>query len=230
MSKLLIVAASKAEIAPVSGFLNKHFETYGEACFRKGALEVCLLVSGIGLMESAANIMEAQFSFRPDFALQAGIAGAYNRNLALGTLVMVQDEILGDLGSEDNDSFLDIFELKLMDAYEDVYKTKKLINPIDQFPFIPDFPAVSGLSVNRVAGRKETIAERKAMYDADIESMEGAAFHYVCLRKHIPFLQVRSISNYVEPRNKKNWKIAEAITSLNNWLQHYIGNFSKDPK
>jgi futalosine hydrolase len=228
MPKLLIVAASAPEVAPLSDFLNVHFETCGDGCFRKGTLEIFLLLSGIGLMESAANIMEAQFLFQPDFALQVGIAGAYKRDLALGALVSVREEILGDLGAEDKESFLDIFELGLLGADAGLYQSKKLVNSMDTFPFIPDFPGVSGLSVNRAAGGEATISERRVRFDADIESMEGAAFHYVCLKRGIPFLQVRSISNYVEPRDKKNWKIAAAVTSLNVWLQHYIKNFSSD--
>jgi futalosine hydrolase len=41
--------------------------------------------------------------------------------------------------------------------------------------------------------------------------MEGAAFHYIGIMKSIPFIQIRGISNFVGERNKKNWKIDEAI-------------------
>ena len=45
--------------------------------------------------------------------------------------------------------------------------------------------------------------------------MEGAAFHYVCLMKNIPFLQLRAVSNYIGERDKSKWKIAEAIEEVN---------------
>jgi futalosine hydrolase len=48
--------------------------------------------------------------------------------------------------------------------------------------------------------------------------MEGAALHYVCLLEKIPFLQVRSISNYIGERNKKKWNIKESINNLNKEL------------
>jgi futalosine hydrolase len=48
--------------------------------------------------------------------------------------------------------------------------------------------------------------------------MEGAALHYVCLMEKIPFLQIRSISNYIGERNKKNWNMKESIINLNKEL------------
>ncbi|HMQ88955.1 MAG TPA: hypothetical protein PKB07_15270, partial [Flavilitoribacter sp.] len=50
---------------------------------------------------------------------------------------------------------------------------------------------------------------------ADIETMEGAAFFYVCLMESVPFLAIRSISNYVEARNREAWDIPGAIRALN---------------
>ena len=52
-------------------------------------------------------------------------------------------------------------------------------------------------------------------YHPLLESMEGAAFHYVCLMKNIPFIQLRSASNYVGERDKSKWKMNEAIVNVN---------------
>jgi futalosine hydrolase len=51
-----------------------------------------------------------------------------------------------------------------------------------------------------------------------VESMEGAALHYVCLSEKIPFLQLRGVSNYAGERNKSKWKLKEAIGNLNKEL------------
>jgi futalosine hydrolase len=48
----------------------------------------------------------------------------------------------------------------------------------------------------------------------DIESMEGAAFHYVCLQEEIPFIQLRGISNLVGDRNKNRWQIPTAMETV----------------
>ena len=48
--------------------------------------------------------------------------------------------------------------------------------------------------------------------------MEGAAFFQACMTEGVAFSEIRAISNYVEPRNRDNWKIAEAIENLNKTL------------
>ncbi|MFZ1371603.1 MAG: futalosine hydrolase, partial [Ferruginibacter sp.] len=59
-----------------------------------------------------------------------------------------------------------------------------------------------------------------------IETMEGAALHYVCLQENIPFLQIRSISNYVGERDKIKWKLKEAIENLNTDLIKLINGLT----
>lgn len=52
--------------------------------------------------------------------------------------------------------------------------------------------------------------------------MEGAAFFYACLLAGVPFLQIRSISNRVEPRNRTAWDIPSAIQNLNQTLMEML--------
>jgi futalosine hydrolase len=62
----------------------------------------------------------------------------------------------------------------------------------------------------------------KNKFNPVTESMEGAALHYVCLMENIPFSQLRGISNYIGERNKKKWKMKEAILKLNDELIRII--------
>ena len=55
-------------------------------------------------------------------------------------------------------------------------------------------------------------------YNVMVESMEGAAFHYVCLQEYIPFVQLRAVSNFVGERDKTKWQMREAIENLNREL------------
>jgi futalosine hydrolase len=52
--------------------------------------------------------------------------------------------------------------------------------------------------------------------------MEGAALHYIGLLEKIPFLQIRSLSNFIGERNKAKWKMKEAIAALNRELQRIL--------
>ena len=45
--------------------------------------------------------------------------------------------------------------------------------------------------------------------------MEGATVFKVCEEMNIPCIQIRSISNKVEKRNKENWNLDLAISNLN---------------
>ena len=78
--------------------------------------------------------------------------------------------------------------------------------------------------MNTVHGNLQHIMEIKARLNPVVESMEGAAVFYACEQAFIPSLQVRSISNYVEERNKQAWKIGLAIKNLNNWAIEFLTN------
>ena len=73
---------------------------------------------------------------------------------------------------------------------------------------------VNGLTVQTVTGSADSVNRIERYYSADIESMEGAAVFYVAKQFNVPAIQLRAISNYVELRNRENWKIKEALASL----------------
>jgi futalosine hydrolase len=216
--RLLIAAATAFELEHFQHFLDQKFEKTAENLYCRNNLEVYVSITGIGMMRTAFALAEAINSFRPHFALQAGVAGAFNRDLKLGSLVIIQAEVLGDLGVEDHNIYRDMFDIELTPVNEQPFANKKLINSFQDFPLRLNLPFVSSLTVNTVSGSSVTIRKREEKYGCDIESMEGAAFHYACLMKKVPFLQVRSISNYVEPRDRSKWKMKEAIRHLNDWM------------
>ncbi|MNE58507.1 Futalosine hydrolase [compost metagenome] len=78
--------------------------------------------------------------------------------------------------------------------------------------------------MNRVHGEKISISKVTEQCNPVVESMEGAAVLYCCEKESLPCLQVRSISNYVEPRNKERWQIGPAIMSLNEWAIRFLTN------
>lgn len=216
--RLLVAAATTFELELFKHFLEQKFQLINENHYCRGNLEIYVCITGIGAMQTTYQLMEDIAVFNPHFCLQAGVAGAFNRDLPLAGLVIVREELLGDLGVEDNGKYIDMFDLGLMNASEKPFINKKLINTFQDFPLKLTLPFVTSLTINTGSGTANTIQFREERFECDIESMEGAAFHYVCLKKKLPFLQVRSISNYVEPRNKSKWSMKEAIENLNNWM------------
>jgi futalosine hydrolase len=217
MKKLIVTAATAIEIEPFVRYLESNYQSLSPHVFQNKDYQIHITISGVGMMSTAYSMAThfAQQDF--DAAMQVGIAGAFDTELKLGSLVAVISEQYGDLGAEDNGRFIDIFELGFIE--KDIYPFEKgKLNNSKPWLIGEALPNVSSLSVNSVSGEDETIEARKKHFDCQIESMEGIAFHYACLRQQIPFVQIRSISNYVTPRNKAEWKIKLAIDNLNQYL------------
>jgi futalosine hydrolase len=84
--------------------------------------------------------------------------------------------------------------------------------------YFSNLQKVTAISKNTISTKDSTMSFLKKQYEAQVESMEGAAFHYVCANFNVSFCQIRSISNYVGERNKINWDIKGAVTVLNDFL------------
>jgi futalosine hydrolase len=126
------------------------------------------------------------------------------------------------MGVQENNEYKDIFSLNLADRNERPFSDGGLLNPHQ------DLLSKSGL-INTIAVTNNTIStdemiidRYKNKYMASIESMEGAAFHYVGIMQSIPFLQIRGISNYVGERNQQHWKIKEALHAATDACQHLL--------
>ena len=226
---ILIVAATKFEIQGFTDWLaikgtpkptNHKIENVAE--YRIGTLQVAILISGVGIPATTYTLTKLLQYQRYDFVLQAGVGGSFDTNIALGDVIFLDTDQFGDLGAEDKDNYYDIFELNLLDKNLFPYINGKLATPKHPVHDKILLQHSEGLTINTVSGSEKTISRRKEKYKSGIESMEGAALHYVCLQENIPFAQIRSISNYVIPRDKTQWKMREAIINLNKWLVDFI--------
>ncbi|MBV7533277.1 futalosine hydrolase [Chitinophaga sp. sic0106] len=216
--KILVTAATSLEIKPFLQYLEQHSQQVSDYRFRLTGCEVDVLIAGIGMMHTAFSLGKYLTLHTPHVAIQAGICGTFRKDWHLGAVVAVEREHLADLGAEDNDQFKDLFDISLWKESQHPFTGTSLVNTFHAWPLTQDLPAASGVSVNRVSGSAPTIALLEAKYQPDTESMEGAAFHYACLQENIPFLQIRSISNYVEIRDKSKWQIPTAVKNLNDEL------------
>lgn len=216
--KVLIVAATRMEIEPLWNYLDVHFQQKEVGHFFNTSNQIKILITGVGQAQMAYALGVAGAKEQHDLWLNAGIAGAYHSGLALGEVVSVQSQTFGDLGVEEADGrFLDAHEINLIPKDDFPFSEGKLLHP--SFQSFSAYQAVHGLTVNRVTGTPQSIQAIRAKYpEADIETMEGAAFFYAALLQRVAFMELKSISNYVEPRNKSNWVMGLAIRRLNEQL------------
>lgn len=219
---ILLISATSAEIAPLKEYITHHWKADNDDVYSNNDIRLHFVATGVGMLSTCYQLLKNIQNQPFDFILQAGIGGSYDRNIELGKVLFVKDEIIGDLGAEDHYNFLDVFDLGFVKDDEIPFQQKKLINPLQSIAQKINLEKVSGLTVNTSTGNSFTATSRQEKYGCVVESMEGAALHFVCLNEKIPFAQIRSISNYVEARDRSKWKIKEAITNLNNWLIEFL--------
>jgi futalosine hydrolase len=207
--RILIVTATSMEIAPlVAAFQQTAVRSPKLTSHTHGAHDVDVLVTGVGMVATAAWCAHVLTRQAYDLALNLGVCGSFDRALAPGTVVHVVADRIAELGAEDGGAFLSIAELNLPGDYEFVNHAPPANAALGRLP------AVRGISVNTVHGNPRTIAEVTARFRPQIESMEGAAFMCACQIGGVAFAQVRAVSNIVEQRNRAGWQMAEAIDRL----------------
>ena len=226
--KILILSATKSEILP---FLDSHeWQHVSESLYRVHAYGhfIDVLISYPGVYYTIFALTRCISENTYDLVLNVGIAGAFDEYIRLGDLVTVVSEQIADLGVNDRGKFLSLFELNLLDSDQKPF-TKGCIYPLQTIlnSRIDALKHVNGLTVNTVSGEIGEICRLKNTYNADVETMEGAAVFFVCSSMNVQSYQIRAISNYVEERQKENWKIGLAIENLNSEIIAVIQAFKK---
>ena len=219
--KILVVAATELEISP---FLNSLQASGNKKSFFEYELNghsIFPLTTGIGSTKTAFALATYPSIKNIDLAINIGLAGSYNRDLKLGGVFEVFKDKMIDLGAEDPEGkIISMYDLELEDANVFPFTYGWLVN--DKSKFATNLPKVSANSVNTVSGCLSTVEKRSGT--ADLETMEGFGFAYACKCLDIQFLQIRGLSNFVEPRNKANWAIHEAVENSNQALLNLILN------
>jgi len=212
---ILVIAATPKEINP---FIE---------LTRTGDLKnnIDILISGIGLAASTYHLAKQLALKKYDVVIQAGVAGSFDLRIPLGAVVAVKQDTIADQSVVELQKLKTLFDLKLVPQDQYPYKKGWLINPNKEILKKTKLKTVRGISVNQISTSKQMIKFYRAVFDAVTESMEGAALHYVCLMENLPFVQVRSISNYIGERNKKKWDMNKSIANLNVALTTLINNY-----
>lgn len=216
--KILLCSATVQEIKPFLKWAKQHFEVKKQEknywLFKTKKQEWHILITGVG-MTNTAYFLGKKYASCFDWALNVGIAGAFDSSLNIGECVVVVKEIFSELGAEDGTRFLPLSALGLGN---EVVFPQKLHIP----NFFSSLKKVNGITVNKVLGHTKSIEWVRRMFHPQTETMEGAAFYLACQQNKWRCLELRAISNYVKRRNKSEWNVSLAITNLNHLLIQYI--------
>ena len=208
----LIVAATPIEITPFLGYFKS-----------SNIKNIDILITGIGLTATTYSLMRQLRLKKPDLVIQAGVGGCFDTSIPLGQVVVVKQEAIADQSVIELNQLKTLFDLKLVPQDQFPFKKGWLINNSEVLKKTT-LKKVKGISVNEITTSKQKIKFYTETFNPVVESMEGAALHYVCLMENIPFIQLRAVSNYIAERNKKNWNMKESILNLNKEIIKLLNN------
>jgi futalosine hydrolase len=208
----LLASATAIEIAPFTGYYRDMQNELPRN------LQIDVLVTGVGMLASAYSLLKQVQVKRPDIIIQAGIGGCFDASIPLGTVVAIKQETIGDLGVIESGKMKTLFDLGLVKKNQFPFSNGWLVNN-SAFLKKTTLKKVKAITTNEISTSQQKIKLYRDNFDAVIESQEGAALHYTCLMEKIPFIQIRSVSNYTGERNKKKWTMEESIRNLNKELR-----------
>lgn len=185
----------------------------GATLLRASAFD--LLAAGVGPALAAAStagaLTAAALSDTPyDLVVSTGIAGGFQPDAPVGSLVVADEITVADLGAETADGFLTVTELGF-----------GVVSHRPPESLVRDVAAATGgragtvLTVSTVTGTAARAAGLRARHPRALaEAMEGFGVAEAAAAHGVPVLELRAVSNPVGPRDRAAWRIGEALAAL----------------
>src|SRR6266513_3096024 len=165
---ILLIAATAKEIEP---FLQQHRNS-------QKLLDIDILITGIGLTSTTYHLAKQLQLKKPGLVIQAGIAGCFDEQLPLGSVVIIKQDTIADESVVELKRLKTLFDLELVPQDHFPYNKGWLMNPNNIFIKRSGLKTVKGVSVNQITSSKEMIMFYQNKFNPVTESMEGAAMHY----------------------------------------------------
>lgn len=222
--RILCISATKLEIDPLLRKLSvSPDQSVDQLDISYKKHRIKFRITGIGGVHTVYHLTKELSDEKYDLVLNLGICGSFIDDIKLGEVVYIEQDMFADLGVVGKEGFTTIFDAGLADKDYLPYKDGKLVNLKAENKFsIQSLRNVTGITVNRTTGSIEDAENLRLKFEADIESMEGAAFFYTCLLESVPFAVIRSVSNRVGVNDKGNWDISLATNNLSDVLMNYF--------
>jgi futalosine hydrolase len=225
--RILITCATKLELEPLLQVHHKISETnVFFNLIHRANKHVDVLFSGVGILSTAFSLTQHLSQHSYDLVFNVGIAGTV-QVAEIGQVYHIVREHIYQLGAEDHERFIHLQDMGFMSKEDPASEKFFSVCKRTESEF-PQLEKALGITVNKIHGKEESIAALHALLQQEkergvvLESMEGAAFAYVCRQLEQDAIEVRSVSNVVEVRNREHWRMKEAIEALNNFLIEYL--------
>jgi futalosine hydrolase len=216
--KILVTAAEEQELRRAErafDMVKKSKDVKAQVEFRLtgiGAVQACHCVT--------REVVAAAAAGEPyNLVINLGIAGSYDLEaFPIGSAVVISREHFADLGFGSEDGFSDLFQYGILEKDDFPYTKGALARQLLPYPHIEKvlekYGAGAGATVQCVTGTQARCKEIVAMYNPQIESMEGAGVYYAALMEKVPFFELRTVSNAVGERDTSKWESKAALDTL----------------
>lgn len=181
------------------------------------SLSVTVEVCGFGPIVPAARTVQLIQQHQPDHVMLIGIAGSYDNRLTIGQAYLFSSVACHGVGAGTGETFRTAEKM----GWHHWLDTDSGSSIGDELPIFPKFPDLrlgqiqpQLLTVCAAAANARDVVQRVEKFPKAVaEDMEGFAVAAACELCNRPVSIVRGISNRAGDRDKKNWKISEAMAS-----------------
>jgi futalosine hydrolase len=228
-SNIIVLAAVEEELSKlIDRMEHLVFSIVGGRRIGIGYIEgkpVRVLITGPGTVNTVQSLTAAIENARPSLIIQTGCAGAFRESgLNIGDIGMATEEIDIQLGVETENERLPLTEVPfsvIKSCHGDIKNRYpldiELVNQaLDTLRKIFEGKRVRVIKGSFVTVSTITATETRAKdiykhYRPCMEGMEGAGAAHLSIHYDIPFLEIRSASNFVGKRDRDSWNLPLAF-------------------
>ena len=172
----------------------------------KSVIRTC----GFGLIVSGIRTTQLIAEHSPKQVVLMGIAGSLNSRFRVGTAVEFDLAVCYGIGAGTGDGFIAASEMGWRQWPDDPLISDSIrLNDENSEPCVPLLTCCSAS-----ANEHDVQLRLKKYPKAVAEDMEGFSVAAACRFAGLPLRIVRGISNRAGDRNKENWQVHEAMSSV----------------
>ena len=186
---------------------------------------VFAIYSGIGIINTSFYLALSIEKIKPDVIIQVGIGGGFeNSKLQIGDIVFAKKEIFADFGIEKNDKIINppFFVMSHKQIKRNYNTDKKIFNYFYNQLKNTNIKFGNFLTKSSITTSKTKASILRNQFNAIVENMEGVAAAHIAYLCNIPFLEIRTISNFVGETDRRLWNKKLAFKNINTVLMSLI--------
>lgn len=241
-SDIIVSAAIEEELSKlIDSIKSPIFSSVGGRKITHGHIEgkpVRAIITGPGSVNTVQSLSAAIETARPSLIIQTGCAGAFRESgLNIGDIGIATEEIDIQLGIEAENGRLPLNELPfstiksneidLKNLYPlDIELANQALETLTKIFEGKNVQVVKGsfVTVSTITATDNRAKDIYKQYSPCMEGMEGAGAAHLSIHYDIPFLEIRSASNFVGKRDKSSWDLPLAFERGAMAVLHLIRN------